>query len=115
MSNLIDEINIKQVEPEMPPLAPIRNLYNYPRNVAQQQVQPVQTNQIQILKEKPEDDGRNLKVSFFVVRSLAGEEWIIDTSTTYHNSRLITTTTRQFNPDWSSKRICRTRNALLQS
>lgn len=51
----------------MPPLTPIRNVYNYQRNVSQQQqqqqAQPVQTNQIQLLKEKPDDDGRNLKVN----------------------------------------------------
>ncbi|XP_037047397.1 zinc finger protein 236 isoform X2 [Bradysia coprophila] len=47
-------VNVK-IEPEMPPLAPIRNLYSYPRG--QQQAQSVLTNHVQ----KPEDDGRNLK------------------------------------------------------
>lgn len=61
ISQLNVKINLKQIEPEMPPLAPIRNHYNYPRS-ASLQAQSIQTNQIQLMKEKPEDDGRNLKV-----------------------------------------------------
>lgn len=45
----------------MPPLAPIRSHYNYPRALTQQ-THIVQPNQIQLLKDKPEEDGRVLKV-----------------------------------------------------
>lgn len=45
----------------MPPLAPIRNHYNYQRNIGQQ-TSSIQSNQIQVLKEKPEEDARLGKV-----------------------------------------------------
>ncbi|KAJ6646375.1 Zinc finger protein [Pseudolycoriella hygida] len=51
-------VNIKHVEPEMPPLTPIRNHYNYQRAIPQKDI-PFHT--IQLLKDKTDEDGRSLK------------------------------------------------------